>query len=341
MITLKDLAKELNLSISTVSKALNDSYEISETTRSKVKKLAKLKNYKRNKAAVSLRKRKTKTIGVIIPNILNPFFARLLHNIENSAAKYDYSIIICISNESLEKEKKSIALLTDGSVDGILISVTKETQTLNEVAHLKEVMNSNIPMVMVDRVVNSIECDKVITNDYKAVFQATNYLIKEGRKNILLLNSLNGLNANKIRANAYEDAIKQSKKYLKKPLIIAIENNDYVDINLSKALKKHNNVDAVIAIDYTLGEVALNALKNAGKQIPKEVSVIGFSSKHIIILTNPKLSTIAQQSRQIAKEAAHTLIKKIEEKTNSQSKTIIINTKLEHRESTTYHKQPY
>lgn len=334
MITLKDLAKELNLSVSTISKSLNDSYEISEPTRNKVKELAKRKNYKRNKAAVSLRKSKTKTIGVIIPNILNPFFARLLHNIEKGAAKYDYSIITCISNESLEKEKKSLELLTDGSVDGILISVAKETQRLNEVAHLKEVIDSKLPMVMFDRVVNSIECDKVITNDYKAVFEATNYLIKEGRKNIVLLNSLNQLNANKIRVNAYQDAVKQSKVYVKKPIVIEIPNDDRIAVNLAKFIEKNSDTDAIIAIDYTLGAVALNVLKNKGKKIPEEVSVIGFSSKHIIVLTDPKLSTIAQQSRQISREAVKALIERIEEKDASESKTIIINTKLEHRETT-------
>lgn len=334
MITLKDLAKELNLSISTVSKALNDSYEISEVTRARVKKLAKETNYKRNKAAVSLRKSKTKTIGVIIPNVLNSFFARLLHNIEQGAAKYDYSIITCITNESLEKEKKSIALLTDGSVDGILICVAKETQKLNEVAHLNEVINSQLPMVMFDRFMDTIDCDKVLTNDYKALVEVTNYLIQEGRRDIVLLNSLSELNIGKLRVNGYEDAIKQSGVYTKKPTVIEIVNDDQVDIKLAQVLDKYDNVDAIIAIDNTLGVVALNILKNKGKKIPQEVSVIGFSSKHILVFTNPKLSTIAQQSRQIAKEALRTLIGRIEQKNSKEPKTIIINSKLEHRETT-------
>ena len=333
MVTLKDLAKELKLSVSTVSKALNDSYEISEVTREKVKKLARKKNYKPNKAAVSLRKNKTKTIGVIIPNILNPFYGRLLHNVEKGASKYDYNIITCISNESLDKEKKSLELL-DGSVDGILIAVAKETQTLNDASHLKEVADNKVPMVMFDRFIDAIKCDKVITDDYKAVFDATNYFLRQGRKHIVLLNSLSGLNVGKLRVNGYVDAIEQSVIYKQKPKVVEIANDDQIDVNLSKYIKKEKTIDAIIAIDNTLGPVALNVLKNNGRKIPKEVSVIGFSSKHIIVFTDPKLSTIAQQSRKIAKESLRTLIDRIEERNTKEPKTIIINSKLEHREST-------
>lgn len=334
MVTLKDLAKELKLSISTVSKSLNDSYEISEETKIKVRALASERNYKRNKAAVSLRKNTTKTIGVIIPNILNPFFARLLHNVEKGASKYDYNIITCISNESLEKEKKSIELLTDGSVDGVLIAVAKETQTLNEVAHLKEVVDRGIPMVMFDRFIDTIDCDKVITDDYKAVYNATNYLLREGRENIVLLNSLTGLNLGKLRVDGYKDAIKHSITCKQKPKVIEISNDEDLNTNLVKSLGKEKNLDGIIAIDNTLGAVALNVLRNKGKEIPKEVSVIGFSSKHIIVFTSPKLTTIAQQSRKIAKESLRTLIERIEKKNKNKPKTVIINSKLEHRETT-------
>ena len=334
MITLKDLAKELKLSISTVSKALNDSYEISKATKLKVKELAYKRNYKPNKAAVSLRKNKTKTIGVIIPNILNPFFARLLHNVEKGASKYDYNIITCISNESLDKEKKSLELLTDGSVDGILIAVAKETQKLNKTEHLADVIDKRIPMVMFDRFVDYIECDKVITGDYKAVFDATNHLIREGRKNIILLDSLKGLNVGKLSVNGYIDSVNESLIYKQKPRVIEIQNDDELDISLIKFLEKEKNVDGIIAIDNTIGAVAINVLKSKGKKIPEEVSIIGFSSKHIIVFTNPKLSTIAQQSRKIAKESLKILIERIEKNKVNKPKTIIINSKLEHRETT-------
>ncbi len=334
MITLKDLAQELHLSVSAVSKALNDSYEISEETKVKVRALAKEKNYKRNKAAVSLRKNKTKTIGVIIPNILNPFFARLLHNVEKEASNYDYNIITCISNESLEKEKKSIELLTDGSVDGIIITVSKETETLKEVKHLEHVIHNNIPMVMSDRFIEKIECDKVISDDYEAVYKATNHLLREGRKQIVLLNSLSGLNVGKKRVSGYEDALKDSVVSKQEPIVFKIPNDEDIDVNLIRFLEKNKNVDGIIAIDNTLGAVALNVLKNIGKEIPKEVSVIGFSSKHILVFTNPKLSTIAQQSRKMAKQALVTLTDRIENNSKEAPKTITVSSKLEHRETT-------
>jgi len=334
MITLKDLAKELQLSVSTVSKSLSDSYEISEETKIKVRTLAKERNYKRNKAAVSLRKNKTKTIGVIIPNILNPFFARLLHNIEKEASNFDYNIITCISNESLEKEKKSIELLTDGSVDGILITVAKETQRLNEIKHLKQVLNNGIPMVMFDRFIDAINCDKVITDDYKAVYNATSYLIREGRKNIVLLNSLGELNVGKLRIQGYKDAVKNTVICKQESKIVDIVKDDNLEINLKKYFEKNPKIDGVIAIDNILGAVVLNVLKDRNKKIPKEISVIGFSSKHILVFTSPILSTVAQQSRKMAKESLKTIIGRIEKDNKRDPKTVIIKSKLEHRATT-------
>ena len=336
MVTLKDLAKELNVSVSTVSKALNNSYEISENTIAKVKNLAKKYNYKPNKAALSLKKSKTKTIGVIIPNILNPFFARSLHSIEKEASKHDYSVITCISNETIKKEKKSIELLTDGSVDGFLISVSEETQMTNETAHLKEVLDSDIPMVMYDRFVKSIDCDKVIIDDYKAVFNATNYLISEGRKKIILLDSLTGLNVGKLRVDGYKHAIVESKLYKQKPIVFEISNEEDVDISVERIIKKNKDIDAIIAIDNTLGVVALNIIKKENKKIPEDISIIGFSGKNIIVFTNPKLTPISQHTEEIGRKALELLINRIEKKEASQLKTITIDTTLIHRQTTKY-----
>lgn len=336
MITLKDLAKELKVSVSTVSKALNDSYEISEDTITKVKELAKKHNYKPNKAALSLKKNKTRTIGVILPNILNPFFARSLHSIEEEASKHNYSIITCISNESLEKEKKSISLLTDGSVDGFLISVAEETQKLEETEHLEEVLSYNIPMVMFDRSMKKIVCDKVIIDDFMAVYNATNHLIKEGRKKIVLLNALSGLNVGELRINGYQTAIEEVSDYNEKPIVVNITVNANVDNQLEKIFETYEGIDAILAIDNALGAVAINAIKNKGLKVPDEVSVIGFSGKNIIVFTHPKLTTISQHSEEIGRKALEVLITKIEKENykNTTHTTTIINTELEHRETT-------
>ncbi|CAM1342305.1 LacI family DNA-binding transcriptional regulator [Tenacibaculum amylolyticum] len=336
MITLKDLAKELKVSVSTVSKALNDSYEISEDTIAKVKELAKKHNYKPNKAALSLKKNKTRTIGVILPNILNPFFARSLHSIEEEASKHNYSIITCISNESLEKEKKSISLLTDGSVDGFLISVAEETQKSEEIVHLEEVLSYDIPMVMFDRSMKKIVCDKVIIDDFMAVYDATNHLIEEGRKKIVLLNALSGLNVGELRVNGYKTAITEATDYREKPIVINIAVDADVDQQLEEVFETYKDIDAVLAIDNTLGAVALNTIKNRELNIPEEISVIGFSGKNIIVFTHPKLTTISQHSEEIGRKALEVLITKIEKENyeNTAHTTTIINTKLEHRETT-------
>ena len=164
MTTLKELSKLLNLSVSTVSKALNDSHEISDNTKRRVNELAEKLNYKPNRIAQQLKNNKTKTIGVILPTVTNPFFAEVLHGIETTATNSDYDIIVCLSNESLGKEKRSLELLSNGSVDGFSMAVARESQVKEESAHINEAINSRIPVLMFDRVVNEIVCDKVIVN---------------------------------------------------------------------------------------------------------------------------------------------------------------------------------
>jgi len=159
MITMKELASKLNVSVSTVSKALNDSPEISPNTIKRIKELANLYNYKPNRIALNLKTSRTKTIGVVIPDILNPFFAKVLLGIESEAAKLGYNIITCLSNEVMQKEKDSLSLLSNGSVDGYILSVSEETQTHNTSDHFEYYINEGLPIVMFDRVVENIDCD--------------------------------------------------------------------------------------------------------------------------------------------------------------------------------------
>ena len=167
--TLKQIAKELNVSVSTVSKALNDSPEISEQTKTKIKEYAKLKNYKPNVIGLNLKNRKTKTIGVIIPNILNSFFAKVFSGIEKVADAKGYNVIMCISNESLEKEAHTLEMLSNGTIDGFILSVSEEAQKQNNYDHFKEIINDGTPIVMFDRIADGIDCDKVIVDDFDAI----------------------------------------------------------------------------------------------------------------------------------------------------------------------------
>ena len=212
-ITLKLLADELGLSISTVSKALKDSYEINEKTIARVKALAKKYNYRPNRMALSLKSSKTKTIGVIIPNILNYFFSKVLLGLEEEANKHGYHIIICLSNNQYQKESESLQLLSDGSVDGFILSIAKETQLKKHNSHFKDIIKQGYPIVMFDRVSDKIECDKVIINDFDAAYDATSYLLNQGRKKIALLSTINDLNIGKLRRDGYRKALKDNKNY--------------------------------------------------------------------------------------------------------------------------------
>lgn len=333
MVTLKQLATQLNISISTVSKALHDSPEISPETINRVKELAKHLNYKPNKTALSLKNSKTKSIGVIVPNILNHFFAKVLYAIEKEASKQGYDIIICISNEKLKKELKSLEILANGSVDGFIISISEETQVKNKFDHFNTILNQKLPIVMFDRVAENVNCDKVIIDDIGAIYNATNYLISEGRRHIALISNIEELSVGKLRTNGYLKAIKDSKKYKNEPLILNISKTENLENSIENLLKNNKSIDAVISIDNITGVIALNKALKLGKNIPKDLSVVGFSDENVLHFTDPKLSTISQQTLEIGKKSVQTLIKSIESNTMT-SNTKRIKTKLVLRNTT-------
>jgi LacI family transcriptional regulator len=333
MVTLKQLAKELNVSISTVSKALNNSEEIGEETVRRVKELAELYNYKPNKVALSLKNNKTKTIGVIIPNILNRFFAKVLFGIEREANKHGYNIITCISNESLEKEKEGLQLLANGSVDGFILSVSEETQINNEIEHFKKTINQGLPIVMFDRVAHDVLCDKVIVDDFDATFNATKSLILEKRKKIVFISNINDLSVGKLRERGYNKAIVESNTL--KPLVLRITKNDDHQNKIKLFFKKNKGIDAVIAADSSSGIIALNTAISLGLKVPKDISVIGFASKSESNHTIPKLTTIRQHAKSIGVNAAQLLINRMRFATKDDDiKTIIVKTSLVKNKST-------
>ncbi|AUC82028.1 LacI family DNA-binding transcriptional regulator [Lacinutrix sp. Bg11-31] len=334
MITLKELAEKLNVSISTVSKALNGSSEIGEATVSRVKEAAKLYNYKPNRAALNLKNSKTKTIGVIIPDILNHFFAKVLFGIEKESAKLGYNIITCLSNELYDKEANSLELLANGSVDGFIMSISEETQVTNKTDHLKDILDQKIPILMFDRVADAIDCDKVVINDFQAAYNATMHLIKEGRKNMLLINNIDGLSVGKLRAKGCFKAIEDAKHYnsnlteLKIPKISELEK----EINLF--LKNNKAIDGIISIDNISGVIALNTATKKGYNIPKELSIIGFSDDNVLPFTSPKLSTVTQHSDAIGEASVQLLIKRLESKEPLETVVKTIDFSLNLRETT-------
>lgn len=333
MVTLKQLAKELNVSISTVSKALNNSEEIGEDTVKRVKELAELYNYTPNKVALSLKQNKTKTIGVIIPNILNHFLAKVLFGIEREANNLGYNIITCISNESLEKEKKSLLLLANGSVDGFILSVAEETQIKNEIDHFKKTISQGLPIVMFDRVAHDVLCDKVIVDDFDATYNATKGLLLENRKNIAFISNISDLSVGKLRERGYNKAIFEHNNQA--PLVLKIEKKDDHQKKIKSFLKNNKMVDAVIAADSSSGIIAINTAVNLGLKVPKDISVIGFASKSDSNHTLPRLTTIRQHAKIIGVNAAQLLINRLENMhLNEDVKTKIVKTSLIKSQST-------
>lgn len=333
MTTLKELAILLNISVSTVSKALNDSHEISENTRIRVKELATKLNYKPNRIAQQLKTNKSRTIGVILPTVINPFFAEVLHGIETTATNNDYDIIVCLSNETLSKEKRSLELLSNGSVDGFIMAVARESQVKKQVEHIETIIDGKLPVLMFDRVVADIKCDKVIVDDYQSLYETTEYLIKEeGRKNILLVSNIEELSVGQLRIKGYTKALEDNNL---EPNILKLDHA--VDIDVEKRiynyLKDNSNIDAILSIDHITGIVAINMAVKLGKEVPKDLSVIGFGYEHTQLLSSPKISIIHQKAHKIGEMSMKLLIENINDK-DHKVQTIVVPSELKLSEST-------
>ncbi|MDB9960985.1 LacI family transcriptional regulator [Oceanihabitans sp.] len=314
MITLKDLAQKLNVSVSTISKALHDNPEISTETITRVKELAKLYNYQPNKIAQSLKANKTKTIGVIIPSILNRFFAQVLFGIEKEARAKGYNIITCMSNEVLNKEKECIQLLSNGSVDGFLVAVAEETQKKKDFTHFEAAQFAKIPIVMFDRVIDNFICDKVIINDFEASKNATLKLLENGKKNIAFISSIDDLNVGKLRKQGYIDAIKGNPDVKYDPITLTLNSGQEVQSQIEVFLKNNKHIDGVISADNVSGTILISVANKLGYNIPNSLSVIGFADDQISNLSVPKLAIINQNAEQIGESAFSLMLNRLNDK---------------------------
>ena len=313
MITLKNLAKELKVSVSTVSKALRDSPEISTETIEKVKDLAKKYNYRPNKIALSLKSNRTLTIGVIIPDILNRFYSKVLNGIHDSADRYGYDVITINTKESILKEIDSLQILSSGTVDGVIIAMSEETLNKNNYSHLKEFTMKETPIVMFDRVTDKINCDKVIIDDFDAIYNEVKSLKNLGRKKIGFITTINDLNVGKYRANGYRKASFDFFGKFNKNLILRISKNHDKHIEIEKFIKK-NKPDALISADIICGVISINIARNLNIDVPKELSVVGFGDKTISEYSTPKLTTIYQHGTEIGNRSVDLLVDRMNSK---------------------------
>jgi LacI family transcriptional regulator len=333
--TLKQIAKELNVSVSTVSKALNDSPEISDLTKVKIKEYAKLKNYKPNVIGLNLKNRKTKTIGVIIPNILNSFFAKVFSGIEKVADEKGYNVIMCISNESSEKEAHTLEMLSNGTIDGFIVSVSEEAQKHQAYEHFSAIIYDGTPIVMFDRIADGVDCDKVIVDDFDSALDSTQHLINLGCKNIALLSSIDNLSVGKLRAEGYLKALKNNNIAVNKDIILRTDSEEDLNERI-EAILNNKEIDGIFALDESDSVAALKIGLKIGYNIPEELSIIGFADGILASRRlSPSLTTVSQHGIEIGEVAAKLLIDRLESKEEDiPYQTVVIKTKLKEREST-------
>jgi LacI family transcriptional regulator len=333
-ITLKQIARELDVSISTVSKALRNSPEIGEDTKAKIKAFAKLYNYKPNNIALSLKNKKTKTIGIIIPEIIHHFFATVIGGIEQVANENGYNVIICLSDESFDKEVLNMEMLANGSIDGFIIALSKETQQKKDFHHILEATSQGMPVVMFDRVTKHIFCDKVIIDDKTAAQEAVQFLIDKGHVNIGLISTVDYISVGKLRTEGYLDALQENNRDVHEKLILKIEDIDHCQTEIEQFIKK-NDLDSVFAVNELFAVTAIKMAHKSGKKVPDDIAVIGFSDGIISQYSTPSITSVSQNGIIMGQKAAKLLIERLENEEDDESYTTqIIETHLVEREST-------
>lgn len=334
-VTLKQIAKELDVSISTVSKSLKDSPEISEDTKQKVQAFARMYNYKPNNIALSLKNRKTQTIAVIIPEIVHYFFSTVITGIEQVANEKGYNVIICLSGESFDKEIINMEMLANGSIDGFIMSLSKETQAKKDYHHINEVIKQGMPVVMFDRVANDILCDKVIIDDVHAAYSVTEYFINKGCKKIALISTVDYISVGKLRTEGYSNALRDNNIKIDENLMLKIEDIEHCSTPIEELVKNHD-FDALFAVNELFAVNAIKAAHKLGKKVPEDFAVIGFTDGIISKFSTPSITTISQNGIKMGQKAAEMLIERLEaeEEFEGQYRTEVIETHLVEREST-------
>lgn len=330
-ITIKDIANELNLSPSTVSRALSDNPLVKTATREAVKSLAEKYNYQPNFTALSLRKNKTQTIGVIIPQIVHEFFGLVIRGIEDFCYSNGYSVIICSSHEHYEREVIDSKTLLTGRVDGLLACLSQTTEKYN---HFLEFVERNIPLVFFDRVCDEIDTHKVVIDDLHAGKVATLHLIDAGAKNIAFVGGPPNLQINKDRYQGYAIALKERGLKLNHSFVVHCDLDDFTRSKfLTKELVQSRLVDGFFATTDMLAIGVMKNIKEAGLSVPNDIVIVGFSNWSISTLYEPSISTVNQPGYEMGFKAAELLIDQIQNPENKNFKKEVLKTELIKRQS--------
>jgi LacI family transcriptional regulator len=334
-ITIKDIAKALGLSTSTVSRALRGSYEISAETKKLVLEYAEKLNYRPNPIALSLKEKRSRSIGIVVCEIANNFFSQVINGIESVAYKKGYYVIISQSHESYEREVANTQYLASRSVDGLLVSLSAETTDLS---HLNKLHDKGFPIVFFDRITEEMQTHKVIANNFHGAYQATEHLIKSGFKRIAHLTVASHLSITKERLAGYKAALADHSlpfdetlvKYCKYGGLIYSETEQAVDALL--ALKK--KPDAIVAASDKLSTGCLTALAKRKIKVPDSMGIVGFTNSLLADIFHPPLTSIRQPAFEMGQVAMEMLIQIIESKHPvTKYETKVLNTELSVRSS--------
>jgi LacI family transcriptional regulator len=335
IVTIKDIAKALNMSASTVSRALRDSYEISEPTKKKVLEYAKKNNYRPNPIALSLKENKSRAIGILVPEIDNPYFSQAINGIESVAYAKGYHVLIFQSNESIEREIININHMISRRVDGVLMSLSAET---DDVSHLQELNDIGLPIVMFDRVSEQIKGHKVVADNYLGAYEATELLIKNGKKRIAHVGVASSLSIFKDRFSGYCDALEKYNLPFDKSIVKETSYSpENIEIAIKELLSMANPPDAILSVSDRLALSCLSVFKKQNIVIAKDLAFVCFSNLKVADYFSPSVTTVAQPAFEMGKKSAELLFEilntKLRDMDKIQYQTFKIKTTLNIRES--------
>ena len=308
-ITIKDIARELGISVSTVSRALQNHPDISEQTKQMVRECARRLNYKPNMMASNLRTCRNNTIGVVLPEVNHHFFGSVLDGIEQTANEAGYKILICQTGENVEKEAQSVQALIGSRVAGMLVGVSKQTVNLQ---HLQDVINSGIPLVLYDRPCPSLKCDQVLSDDYMGAYTAVEYLIQTGCKRIAYFSSPMQLEVARRRYQGWRDALMRYGLPIDESSIVTCDTRAQAIIDTPPTLQRADHPDAIFCVNDNCAAGVLYAAQILGVQIPNELAICGFSDDPLCRTTSPMLTTVQQHGVEIGRRAMQRLLKRLD-----------------------------
>lgn len=311
-VNLKSLAQALNLSIATVSRALQDSHEVSTATKERVRALAAELNYQPNAYASSLRRNLSKTIGVVIPEVNNHFFSLAINGIEEVARQHDFHVLIYLTHDDYAREVAIAQYLTGGRIDGLLMSVASGSQNF---AHLHKLQENKLPIVFFDRVCEEVSTAKVTTNDYESGFRATQHLLEAGCRYVAHLLVSDNLSIGRSRMQGYAAALQAHGLPYDEDLVLSGGNDQERNaVLIQELLERRPEIDGIFASVEHLAIASYHACQRLGRRIPEQVKIIGFSNLEIAALLNPALTTITQPAYDIGREAATILLRAVTRK---------------------------